>query len=159
MPLNPLKGNLILPKMKSDRMSMFYGASPYVFQKAEVLRNSITETELTLWGFLSKSKIMGLRFKAQHPIGRFIADFYCHSIKLVIDVDGELHNSIDNQKYDIGRTFELEKFGIKIIRYRNKQIFHDFENIKKNIIKYCNLRKVELQVPFRGFRGRKNNNN
>jgi very-short-patch-repair endonuclease len=159
MPLNPLKGTLILPKMKSDRMSMFYGASPSVFHKAEVLRNSMTEAELALWEFLSKSKVMGLRFKAQHPIDRFIADFYCHSIKIVIEVDGGIHNSIDNQEYDIGRTLELEKFGIKLIRFKNEQILNDFDNVKKEIINYCNQRKAELQVPFRGFRGRKNNNN
>ena len=117
--------------MKSDRISMFYGASPSVFQKSVALRNSMTKAEFTLWGFLSKSKVMGLRFKAQHPIDRFIADFYCHSIKLVIEVDGGIHNSIDNQEYDIGRTFELEKFGIKIIRFKNEQILNDFDNVKK----------------------------
>ena len=134
--------------------SMFYGASPFIFEKAKVLRKSMTEAEVVMWDFLNKNRIMGLRFRPQHPIERFIADFYCHPIKLVIEVDGGIHNNPENHEYDIRRTAELEKFGIEVIRFTNKQVLFNFDFVEGEILNCCNLRKAELQVPFRGFRGK-----
>lgn len=88
--------------MKNDlNNSMFYGAKPHIFEKAKELRNNMTEAEKLLWGKLQKNKIMGLRFKAQHPIDIFIADFYCHKLKLVIEVDGGIHNLPENKEYEL----------------------------------------------------------
>ncbi len=134
--------------------SMFYGASPFIFEKAKLLRNSMTEAEEKLWKFLSKNKIMGLRFRPQHPIDRFIADFYCHRIKLIIEVDGGIHNNPENKEYDIGRTFELERFDLKVMRFTNEEIVFNFDNVKQEILKNCSQRMAELKVPFRGFRGK-----
>ena len=53
----------------------------------------MTEGEKILWQRLNKSQLLGFRFKAQHPIGRFIVDFYCHKAMLVIEVDGDIHYS------------------------------------------------------------------
>jgi very-short-patch-repair endonuclease len=94
---------------KSVENIMFYGASPVIFEKAKLLCESMTNAEKKLWDVLSNNKIMGLRFRSQHPINRFIADFYCHLIKLVIEVDGGIHNLPENKEYDIQRSFELEK--------------------------------------------------
>lgn len=85
--------------------SMFFGALPALFEKAAMLRNNMTDAELILWNFLCDSKVMGPRFKAQHPINRFIADFYCHALKLIIEVDGGVHSSPNNHEYDINRTY------------------------------------------------------
>jgi very-short-patch-repair endonuclease len=123
---------------------MFYGAKPIIFKRAFELRNAMTVPEIKLWELLNKSKILGLRFKAQHPIDKFIADFYCHSLKLVIEVDGAVHDLSENKEYDIGRTFELEKFEIKVIRFTNEQILNDIDNIKKEIMDICMERKIEL---------------
>ncbi|GAB4246991.1 MAG: hypothetical protein Tsb0034_26070 [Ekhidna sp.] len=71
--------------------NMFYGATPSIFEKAKMLRQNMTRQELILWKELSANKLLGLRFKAQHPIGNFIADFYCHKLKLVIEIDGDSH--------------------------------------------------------------------
>jgi very-short-patch-repair endonuclease len=113
--------------------AMFYGAKKGTFEKAQELRNNMTEAEKALWMRL-KSSQLGVRFKAQHPIDIFIADFYCHSYKLVVEVDGGIHN--EQKDYDEGRTAELERFGIKVIRFSNKEILTDIENIINNI-KIC----------------------
>ncbi len=150
------KGDLNNCQVKTKKpRSMFFGALPGIFEKAASLRNNMTDAEKILWNFLSGSKVMGLRFKSQHPIDRFIADFYCHALKIVIEVDGGIHSLLYNRENDINRTYELEKFDIKIIRFRNEQILNDLANVKKEIINICNLRKAELKVPFRGFRGKK----
>jgi very-short-patch-repair endonuclease len=74
-----------------DNRSMFYNAKPHIFEKANDLRKNLTEAEKILWFYLKKNKILGFRLKAQHPIERFIADFYCHNLKLVIEIDGGIH--------------------------------------------------------------------
>ncbi len=76
----------------NDNLNMFYGATPPIFEKAKILRNNMTRHEKLLWDELRNNRIFGLRFKAQHPIDTFIADFYCHKLKLVIEMDGQYHN-------------------------------------------------------------------
>jgi cyclase len=72
--------------------NMFYGAGSIIFKRAAELRANPTPMEEHLWHFLSKNQL-GLRFKRQHPISNYIADFYCHSIKLAIEIDGSVHNT------------------------------------------------------------------
>ena len=91
----------------SDNVSMFYGAKAHIFEKAKLLRKNMTEAELLLWKQLKGKKMLGLRFRPQHPIDIFIADFYCHPIKLIIEVDGGTHLSLQQKEYDIGRAAEL----------------------------------------------------
>lgn len=67
---------------------MFYGAPPYIFEKARKLRETMTPAEQILWKYLKKRQLKGCKFRRQHPLSEFIADFYCHSLKLVIEVDG-----------------------------------------------------------------------
>ena len=114
---------------------MFYGAKPKLFVKARILRENLTKPEKLLWGFLKENQL-GVRFKSQHPIDIYIADFYCHELKLVIEVDGENHKQ--NLAYDESRTAALNHYGIKVIRFSNEEIINEIENviakIKREII-------------------------
>ena len=67
-------------------------------------------------------------------MNKFIADFYCHEIKLVIEVDGEIHEKPERQDYDIGRTKELENLGIKVIRYKNEDIVKNIDVVITDIL-------------------------
>jgi len=116
---------------------MFYGASPSLFEKAKTLRNNLTPEEQLLWSKLNQNQIFSLRFKPQHPIRKYIADFYCHKLKLVIEVDGEIHNSIEAKEYDNGRNHEMEELGIKVIRFTNDQINMNIEGVIKTISEYA----------------------
>ena len=102
---------------------MFYNASAGIFEKARMLRSNMTNAEKLLWEYLKNKSLNGLRFKAQHPIMGFIADFYCHKTKLIIEIDGARHQSTEQKEYDMNRTVEMEKYGIKGIRFSNEQIF------------------------------------
>jgi very-short-patch-repair endonuclease len=108
---------------------MFYGARKPIFLKAIELRNNPTKAEMVLWEQLKNKSLPGVRFKRQHPIDIFIADFYCHKYKLVIEVDGEIHNSPENKEYDDGRAFEMEKYGIKILRFSNREVLENINNV------------------------------
>ena len=63
----------------------------------------------------------------------YIADFYCHKIKLVIEVDGDIHLIEENIEYDDNRSGELERFGIKVIRYKNQEIINDIDKVISDI--------------------------
>jgi len=70
---------------------MYYNAKPSIIGAARLLREKMTRSEEILWERLNRKQIQGLRFRRQHPIDIFIADFYCHRIRLVIEIDGEIH--------------------------------------------------------------------
>jgi len=119
--------------------TMFYGAKPETFLKAKVLREKMTIPEKLLFERLRKNQVLGLRFKAQHPIGQFIVDFYCHQLRLVIEVDGEIHENNEAKEYDCNRSLELEKFELKVIRFKNKDIIDDTDSVIREIIDICKV--------------------
>ena len=110
---------------------MFLGASPDLFWFAKQLRLQETEAEKLLWSRLSR-KQLGVKFRRQHPIYSYIADFYCHSHKLVIEVDGPIHDSEENTFNDKIRTCGFNEFNIKVLRFTNNQIFNDIETVLEN---------------------------
>ena len=120
---------------------MFYGAKPDIFFKAKWLRGNMTEAEKLLWKQLNKNKL-GVRFKPQHPIDVYIVDFYCHTLNLAIELDGESH--ANSKEYDQDRTFELENFGIRVIRFNNSEVFQNINKVIvqiKNVINECRVNK------------------
>jgi very-short-patch-repair endonuclease len=118
---------------KSIEREMYFGAKPELFAMAEVMRKNATEAEIILWKCLRKFRSEGFIFRRQHPIDIFIADFYCHRLKLVIEVDGGVHLNEEAQQYDDGRTGELERFGITVIRFTNNQVFNNRDFVLKQI--------------------------
>ena len=132
----------------SDQVSMFYNARPHIFEKAKILRDHMTDAELKLWDILRNKQLLNYRFRPQHPIDIFIADFYCHSLKLVIEVDGGIHNTKDQREYDIGREAELLNWGIQVIRFTNEEVKNDVYLVKKKIELICIGRRTELESPL-----------
>ena len=109
--------------------NMFYGANARTLRTAGILRKNMTLAELILWKKLKDRKIFNTKFRRQHPVDMFIVDFYCHEFKLVIEIDGEIHkNEVINQ-YDLARTNEIKKFGIKVIRFTNDQIIFNMDRV------------------------------
>lgn len=126
--------------------NMFYGAPQILFDFAKQLRDKPTEAEDFLWMQLSNKKIQGLRFKRQHPILYFIADFYCHQAKLVIEVDGGYHQIPSQYEYDCSRDSELEELGLKVIRFTNEQVLLDIDSTIQIIEKEVRLRLKEQKL-------------
>jgi len=111
--------------------TMYFGAKPDILDKAKVLRKNMTDAEKVLWEKLKNKQVLKLRFRRQHPIDIFIADFYCHTVRLLIELDGKIHKT--QKEYDEGRTAEMEQFDIQVIRFRNEEIENDIENVIKKI--------------------------
>ena len=127
---------------------MFYNASPKIFERANMLRKNMTNTETKLWGYLKGKRILNLRFRAQHPLDKFIADFYCHPLKLIIEVDGDIHKSKEQKEYDIGREAELDNWGIRVIRFKNEEIENNIDIVINKIKEVCTRRNLELESPL-----------
>ena len=85
--------------------NLFYGASPEIFRRANDLRKRMTPAESALWTLLRNKKLDGYKFRRQHPAKTFILDFYCHSIKLAIELDGGIHKNPIQAEYDKGKIF------------------------------------------------------
>jgi len=114
-------------KHENPDCPMYFGATPDVLLKARQLRNHETEAEHLLWQRLCNNQILDLHFRRQHPINRFIADFYCVKLKLVIEIDGGIHDLPENREYDLKRTAILNDFGITVLRFSNEQIIYEID--------------------------------
>ena len=104
------------------KRKMFYGAEPKTLGKASSLRKNMTLAEKILWNKLKDRKLFKTKFRRQHPVGSFIVDFYNHEFKLVIEIDGEIHENEKRKHYDSQRTKELERHGLKVLRISNHQV-------------------------------------
>lgn len=108
--------------------NMFYKAHPLIFKRAAELRDNPTDTEEILWNYLRQSQL-GIKFRRQHPASCYVLDFYAHKIKLAIEIDGSVHSLDDVKRNDTERQAALEKFGIKFLRYTNRQIRFELEKV------------------------------
>ena len=129
--------------MKNDvRQRLHGGATPSTIEFAKQLRLNMTTSEKVLWDELKEKKI-GYKFRRQHPYGKYILDFYCHELRLSIEIDGEIHSSKDQKKYDNFRTSELNRCNIKELRFTNDNVKNSLEvvlaKIKKEIIRIDKL--------------------
>jgi cyclase len=125
------------------KKKMFYGASHLIFQKAKYLRNHVTPSEMNFWGRL-KECFPDCHFRRQHPLSDYVADFYSHNLKLVIELDGSIHDLDENKKKDQERQAAIESLGLTVIRFTNDEIKHQVEmcvEIIRNYIKTHSLRK------------------
>ena len=111
--------------------TMYFGAKPNIFEKAKALRKNMTKSENMLWEKVKNKQILNLRFRRQHPLDIFIDDFYCDEERHVIELDGDIHKT--QKEYDEGRTAELERFDIQVIRFKNEEVENNMETVIKRI--------------------------
>lgn len=117
---------------------MWKGAPSSSFLKAQALRKNETEAEKILWERIRNNQLKGYKFRRQHPIGLFIADFYCHQLKLIIEIDGEYHNLPEQIEKDLERTRILESNGLQLIRFTNEEVQENLENVIAKITSKIN---------------------
>ncbi|MSU75479.1 MAG: endonuclease domain-containing protein [Candidatus Magasanikbacteria bacterium] len=110
-----------------------------------ILRQNTTLAEEILWRYLRNNQL-GFKFRRQFDIQSFIADFYCHSLKLVIELDGWTHDSEKTKQRDIIKQQVIERMGCRVIRFTNEQVYGDIEKILNKIIAVCKERIQELGI-------------
>lgn len=110
------------------QQSMFYGSSPIIFENAKRLRNQPTPSEIVFWNLL-KQYFPNYRFKRQHPVSQYIADFYCHKLKLVIEIDGGIHLSEEAKNNDKLRDEFMQSLSLNIVRFPNEEVCKNSEMV------------------------------
>jgi len=112
---------------------------PAILQLARDHRHPLTPAETKIWSRV-RNRGLGFKIRRQHPIWRFIADFYCAEAKLVIEIDGDSHAEPDQEDYDKARTERLEERGYKVIRITNEDVHKHLEDALKEIFLTCQER-------------------
>jgi len=120
----------------SFEYDFYFGASATTKALAAELRKNMTYAEKVLWQQLRNRKLDDLKFRRQHPVDIFILDFYCHEKKLAIEVDGGIHNSGEQKEWDENRTYELNEFGITVLRFSNEDIIDKTESVINSITEF-----------------------
>ena len=102
-----------------------------LLSNAKNLRSQQTDAEQRLWHQLRAHRFMGLKFKRQKPVGRYIVDFVCIKYQLIIEVDGGQH--IDQMEYDDERTAWLESEGFRVLRFWNHEVLQEMDGVLEQI--------------------------
>lgn len=106
---------------------------------AREMRQSPTDAEALLWTRLRKRNLAGFKFRHQHIIQTYIVDFYCPAAKLVIEIDGSIHNQ--QREYDNERDADLRAMGYKILRFSNENVLNNISGV---------LAKINTTLKFTG---------
>ncbi|MEM7063748.1 MAG: DUF559 domain-containing protein [Cyanobacteria bacterium P01_B01_bin.77] len=114
-----------------SRLRRIRGTTPEVETAARWLRKHMTVAEQKLWAALKDRQLDGFKFRAQHPVGRFIVDFYCPACHLIIEVDGPIHHAQAN--YDVARTEQLESHGYEVLRFTNDEVINHLSNVLNTV--------------------------
>ncbi len=112
---------------------IYCGANPEIIKLAKDNRKNMTPAEKKLWHYLQNRKLSGMKFRRQHPVSKFIADFYCHEVKLIIEVDGGYHQESYQQDSDSGLERELQELDLTIIRFRNEEVENNIGDVLEKI--------------------------
>jgi very-short-patch-repair endonuclease len=102
----------------------------------KALRNNMVKAEIVLWSKLKGHQLLGLKFRRQYSVDRYILDFYCPELKLGIELDGATHEN--SSGYDYQRQSYIENAGIKILRFNNQDIYHHLDLVLEAIANYKN---------------------
>ena len=120
-----------MPENKPE-ISMHLDAGKEQFKFARFLRENMTKSEKILWEHLRKNQL-GVKIRRQHPIGNFVADFYCHQAKLIIELDGKYHKYYGQKKNDNLRDDFFKDQGIKVLRITDDEVFTNIKSVVKKI--------------------------
>ncbi len=146
-PLNPPKGGNSAsqrPKMNYEYLTANTDAYTRLKEFVEENRGNQTPAEEKLWAILRGKKIGGYKFRRQHIIGNYIADFICLNENLIIEVDGSIHQLPENQANDESRTKDLNILGYKVIRFTNDEVLFNSDHVISSILSALKKENIEL---------------
>ena len=121
---------------------------PIYTERARDLRKNANDAEQRLWSYLRGRQLDGYKFRRQHALGQYIADFVCLPAHLVVELDGDTHGNDERERLDAIRTESIERAGYRVIRFWNDQVFNNADGIIEEISNA--LRTASFPSPHRG---------
>ena len=98
-----------------------------------MLRRNLSKAEILLWLQLKNKKVNGHKFRRQYSVGRYVIDFYCPGLKLAVEIDGGYHLADDAREYDEIRQKNIESYGIKFLRFSDKEVIKNIPGVIRSI--------------------------
>ena len=112
-------------------------------QKAKQLRRNSTDAERKLWSYMRNRQLQSWKFRRQLPIGRFIVDFACTELRIIVEIDGGQHS--EQIIYDLNRTKILQSKGYRVVRYWNNEVLENIEGVLEALTLTLSQRERELK--------------
>ena len=109
--------------------------NPVLLARARAMRQEPASAEKKLWRCLRDRQLNGFKFRRQHVVGPYVADFYCHAVRLIVEIDGESHGH--RESYDATRTQILNRGGDRVIRFANEDVFDFLDSVLEEILLQC----------------------
>ncbi len=128
-------------KMPGYGYAEYKAGSEMSFENAKQMRKEPTQAEKVLWSALQNKKL-GYKFRRQHPVENYIADFACLDVWLLVEADGGYHSSAEQQKADRQREEDLRNIGFTILRFTNEEVLNNLEQVTKKIKDTCDELKA-----------------
>jgi very-short-patch-repair endonuclease len=119
--------------------------------KRQILRNNMTQAEVILWSQLRGNNLGGYKFRRQYSIDRFVLDFYCPELKLVIEIDGESHSPQEAVEHDKIRESHIKQFGIVFLRFTNEDVRKALTASLKKIVQTIHEREKSISPSIKQF--------
>ena len=113
---------------------------------ARTLRTATTDAEAKLWYHLRAKRLDELKFRRQHPLPPYIADFYCEELRLVIELDGSQHD----EQGDSTRTQALQRQGLFVLRFWDNQVLQEIDAVLEAIMDFAQHRTLSPTPPPAG---------
>jgi very-short-patch-repair endonuclease len=107
--------------------------SPEFLARIRVLRQHATDAEKLMWKLLRNRQLGGVKFRRQHPVGKYILDFYSYEFGLAVELDGGGPANPSQMRYDVERTQALEEQGIRVLRFWNNEVLCNTEGVLQSI--------------------------
>ncbi|MCA9305853.1 MAG: DUF559 domain-containing protein [Phycisphaerales bacterium] len=114
--------------------------TPSSVDRARSLRAQMARPEAVLWNHLRAKRLAGLRFRRQHPMGPFIADFYCHQASMVVEVDGAAHAGSESRQHDASRDAWMRDRGVEVLRVPAAEVSRDVQKVLGVILAHASAR-------------------
>ncbi len=112
-------------------------ANKLIKATSKLLRREQTSAEEFMWQMIRNRRLNGLKFRRQHPIDKFVADFYCHELKFAVELDGDIHELESVKQKDNYKENRLKKLGINVIRFSNDDVFRNTDWVANEILKFA----------------------
>ena len=116
----------------SKGMTQFFNRSEEK-AKRRLLRNDLTAAESVVWSKVRSKQVHGLKFRRQYSIGPYVVDFYCPARKLAVEIDGDSHYIAGSNEYDAQRQTFIESFGIRFLRFTNREVHQNLDGVLEEI--------------------------
>jgi very-short-patch-repair endonuclease len=118
------------------------------------LRNNMTPAEVMIWSKLKGKQLLGYKFRRQHGVGKYIVDFYCAELKLIVEIDGDVHGFSAQIKKDKERQKYLENLNFIVKRYQNDDVLLNLNGVADDLYRFCQNRTTPCpSLERRGLRG------